>query len=446
MRMLLRVFIPGNPYNMYMIANVFSRFKTEFSHFRLLSEDARRMLASYALFLAAYPLIATFMNAYLWRSSGSLWSIVIYNLGYVMGLPFGFYLNGLLLKKIHVLRLYFAGTLFQAVIPCLVLFFPFNGMMGLLIYGTVYGLGAGLFWGNKTYLDLQITRGTNRMYYNSIGQIFDMVMNIVIPACAGWFIVLLSSGHTDPTFAAYKIIMIMGFILLFLSGLAIQFSSIKQITVLGMFIQKPKPIWRHMRLFNILFNLQVGTTIVIPNILILKLVGHEGILGTVQAVTAGLASLAIYIIGRKSTTGNASKLVFFGSVMFLAGTAALAGIFTWLGAIAYSMAITITWASIWTPVSSVGMDLIDSLESDTEKQYAYVCDNELFYNFGRIAGIMIISILAIAGSETHALRLSPLIAGFFQLPLMWFIQKIVRHLPASSTPAATPAAREAAAA
>jgi MFS transporter, YQGE family, putative transporter len=429
-----------------MISRIFSRLRIERSHFQLLSEDARRMIVSFTLFLAAYPLIATFMNAYLWRSSGNLWSIVIYNMGYVIGIPCGFYLNGFLLQKFHVLRLYLLGALLQAITPCLVIFFPFSGIAGLIIYGLFYGFGAGLFWGNKNYLDLQITRGTNRMYYNSIGQIFNLGMNIIVPACAGWFIVFLASGRIDPTFTAYKIIMIIAFLLLCMSGLVIQFSSIKQITIRGVFIKKPKIIWQHMRLFSILFNLQIGATLVVPNILILKLVGHEGVLGTIQAITASISAVALYIIGRKSTTRYASRLIFFGSMVFLAGTAALAGMYTWAGALIYSTVITISWASQWTPICSVAMDLMDTLEPDTEKQYAYICDNELFYNIGRVAGISIVSVLAILASETSALRFSPLLVGLLQLPLAWLIREIVHRLPTPSSAATSAATGEAAAA
>ena len=411
-----------------MLNRILNRFRIELGHFQSLSDNAKKMILSYALYLAAYPLLATFMNAYLWRSSGNLWSIIIYNLGYVIGLPVAFYFNGKLFSKFHVLKLYFLGALLQAITPCLVLFFPLNGLIGLFFYGCIYGFGAGLFWGNKNYLDLQITRGTNRIYYNSIGQIFDLLMNVIIPMSAGWFIVLIASGNATSSFIAYKIIMIAAFVLLFFSGLVIQFSSIKQIVIRKMFLRRPKPIWGLMRMFNILFNIQVGTTLILPNILILVLVGGEGILGTIQAITASISAIAIYIIGRKSNISTAWQFVFFGSVVFLLGTGILAGSFTWIGTLVYSVAITLTWASIWTPCNSVTMDLMDKLEPDTENQYAYVCDNELFYNLGRVIGITVICALAIIISNNAALQYSAIIAGFCQLPLAWLIYKLVLHI------------------
>lgn len=408
-----------------MLYRIIHRLRIELGHFQSLSDNAKKMLFSYALYLAAYPMIATFMNAYLWRSSGNLWSIVFYNLGYVIGLPVAFYLNGVLLSRFHVLKLYFMGTLLQAITPSLVLFFPLHGLTGLFLYGCLYGLGAGLFWGNRNYLDLQITRGTNRMYYNGLGQICDLLMNIIIPMCAGWFIVFVSTSNASFSFIAYKIIMIAAFILLLLSGLILQFSTIKQIVIRKIILKKPKPVWRSMRIFNILFNVQVGTTLVLPNILVLILVGGEGVLGTVQAVTAGISALAIYIIGRKATIKNAWQFVFFGSIVFLLGTGVLVYSFTWVGALAYSVVITLIWSSVWAPANSVSMDLMDKLEPDAEKQYAYVCDNELYYNIGRVIGITIISLLAIVINAHTALRLSALIAGLCQIPLFLLTHHMV---------------------
>jgi len=402
--------------------------KTELTHFHLLSVDMRRMLLSYALYLAAYPLVMTFMDAYLWRTSGNLWAIVLYNLGYVIGIPTGFYLNGLLLRKFHILRLYFFGLLLQAIIPCFVVFFPLANLIGILLYGCVCGCGAGLFWGNKNYLDQQLTRGSNRMYYNSLGQIFDVLLSMLIPVCAGWFIILVNTNHFGQSFLAYKIIMIVACILLFFSGLIIQFSHIQQIVIRGMLVKHPSKTWRLMRLYNILFNIQIGSATVLPSVIILILVGGEGILGTLQGVTAGLSAIALYYVGRKATISSAWKFIGAGSLIFFVGTCVLAGFFTWVGGITYSIVISLAWASQWTQTNSVIMELMDNEEPDPEKQYAYVCDNEIFYNSGRVIGIGIISVIAIVASEHAALRWSPLIVGIIQLPLAFIIHSIVNTI------------------
>ena len=66
----------------------------EVNHFLSLTNDVRRLLVSYYLYLIAYPLFGIFTNAYLWRQSENLTTLVIYNLIYCFGLPLGFYING----------------------------------------------------------------------------------------------------------------------------------------------------------------------------------------------------------------------------------------------------------------------------------------------------------------------------------------------------------------
>lgn len=421
-----------------MIEEIVARCSIEVGHFRQLTDDMRRMLLSYGFYLASYPLIATFMNAYLWRSGGSIWAIVFYNLGWIIGLPLGFYVNGNLLRRFHILRLYFTGALLQAIIPCLVVFFPVTALVGILGYGLLYGIGSGLFWGNKSFLDMQITRGTNRLYYNSIGTIIDLIANVIIPAAAGWSIVFLNAVYSPESFIAYKAVMIFSFFLLLLSGLVVQGTAVQTIHISDIILRKPPAAWRYIRMFNILHNVQVGVTIIVPNVVVLILVGGEGILGTVQAATAILSSLALYFIGRKSTIGSAWKLIAVGSVVFFLGTAALAGIFSWVGALAYSIVITIAWAFQWPAASSVTMELLDHAEPNPEKQYAYISDNELYYNVGRALGMSIVVLSAIFFSQNAALRWSPVIVGALQLPLGWTILKISQLLP-SPAPAATSA-------
>lgn len=422
-----------------MRARILSRIKTELSHFNLLSIDMKHMLLSYGFYLAAYPLLATFMNAYLWRSSGNLWSIIFYNIGWITGLPCGFYLNGFLLRKFHILKLYLTGLLLQAIIPIMIVFLPFDGLPAILGYGFMYGAGSGLFWGNKSYIDLQITRGANRIYYNSIGTIVDLLANIVVPAATGWFIVFANGVFSQESFIAYKIVMVIGFILLLVSGVIMQSSNIENSLITDMIVRKPSMMWNSIRIFNLLHNIQVGVTIVLSNVVVLVLVGGEGILGTLQTITAGLSSLLLYVMGRKATAESSWKFVSIGSLIFFVGTCTLAGVFNWVGAIAYSIVITIAWAVQWTPANSVTMDLLDKEQHDPEKQYAYICDDELFYNIGRGFGISIVVALLLSGGQTTALRWSPFIVGIVQLPLGWFIYSIVKniHLPTPTTAAST---------
>jgi YQGE family putative transporter len=261
-----------------------------------------------------------------------------------------------------------------------------------------------------------------------LGSIIDLLVNVIVPVAAGWFIVLMNSTYSGESFIGYKTLMIIGFILLFASGFCVQFSKIQHIAIDGMLLRRPNKIWRHMRVFHVIHNIQVGVTLVLSSVLVLVLVGGEGVLGTLQTITAGLSTIALYYIGRKSTLDSSWKLVVVGSIIFFIGTCVLTGTFTWIGVLAYTLVITMAWSFQYVPSNSVSMELMDMLEHDPEKQYAYVFDNELFYNIGRSIGVSIIVFLALCFNENISMRWSPLIVGLIQLPLGWFIYRTVKEV------------------
>lgn len=401
-----------------MFSKMLRQVHTELVHYRSLHKDVQRLLISYALYLAAYPLVMTFMDAYFWRVTGSILAIIVYNFGYIIGLPLGFYLNGLLLKKFHVLRLYFVGALLQGLIACSVVFFTTRTFFDVGVFGLIFGVGAGLFWGNKNYLDLKLTKNTNRVYYNSLGQVADLCINILVPAVAGWFIAF---GHQTGWYLpqmSYRVLMLVGFGMLALSGYVVQSSTIASITIDGLVVRHPTQSWQLARIFHLLYNLQVGLNLVTSSVLILFFVGGEGIFGTVHAMTAALSAVAIYLIGRKTTVRHSWMFVGIGSILFFVGASVLAGVFTWVGSLVYAAITTTLWAVQWSTSYTVFMELMDQEASSPSKQYAYVCDNELFFNIGRGVGIGVVVLFLMLFSQQAALRWTPLVIATIQLILV----------------------------
>jgi YQGE family putative transporter len=142
-----------------MLDKLLARYRIEKSHFDELGDTAKLLFYSYTLFLLSYPMMGTFLNAYLWRQSSDISLIAIYNLGFFVALPIGFYLNGMLLRTISLLRLYWLGTILQGLAAFLTIFLPSANLNRIFVYGLMFGLGGGIYWANKNYLSLKITRG-----------------------------------------------------------------------------------------------------------------------------------------------------------------------------------------------------------------------------------------------------------------------------------------------
>ena len=138
-----------------MLQKIITRFKKERSHFDNLGDVVKHLLYSYGLYLISYPIIGIFINAYFWRQTEDITLIAAYNLGFFIFLPLGFYVNGLLLKRIKITKLYLVGLIISTISTVAVIFFSGNNLWYFLAYGAIFGFGSGIYWANRNFLGFQ---------------------------------------------------------------------------------------------------------------------------------------------------------------------------------------------------------------------------------------------------------------------------------------------------
>src|SRR5690348_2748596 len=78
-------------------------------HFQRLHPPAQRLLISFFLYSLISPLFSLFINAFLWRESQDFVQVALFNLIFYLAIPFGFYLNGYLMKRFAANKLYIFG-------------------------------------------------------------------------------------------------------------------------------------------------------------------------------------------------------------------------------------------------------------------------------------------------------------------------------------------------
>lgn len=392
------------------------RLRIELSHFRLLSLPLKKLLVSFALLCLAYPIIFVFVSAYLWRSSADLYPLIIYNLGTFISLPLGFYLNGWLLGRFHIKHLYFLGALLLGVAPVMVIYATDLGNQAMILYGLIFGLGSGFYWANKNYLTLKLTKGTNRIYYNSMETIANVLTRIIAPVISGYLIVAGEYfGWYSLTFG-YQLAVLLGLVLLLLSGLVLLMAKIDDVGARDFVLRLPSSAWQFNRLFIVINDTLRGVNFFVPSILILVLLGDEGTLGLVNSLSAVLASLALYIVGRKVRLEHALPIMAIGIIVYLISSLFLAISFS-APAVLLVIAVSTIYSTVqFTIAYTVSMELIDTeiKEDALGSQYAYICDNELFFNFGRVIGAAAFVVLLLGLGQELSLRVI--------LPLLVLVQ------------------------
>jgi len=201
-----------------MFIAVQKRLTIETYYFRKLSLKARNLVVSYILQGAAYPLIGTFVNAYIWRTQGNIISVAAYNIGNFISLPIFFYLNGVLLKRFKLSILYLIGASLSASAAVFVVYFKSFNPVNYLFYGLMYGVGFGLYWANRNYLTFKETESENRNYFIGLNFSIDTLTGIVIPGVTGWLLVVGQNLGLYNIESSYKVMIIIAFVLNFLSG------------------------------------------------------------------------------------------------------------------------------------------------------------------------------------------------------------------------------------
>jgi YQGE family putative transporter len=290
----------------------------------------------------------------------------------------------------------------------------------LWIYGFLTGMGGGFFWANKNYLSLILSRGSNRLYYNSLESSVMLIIRIVIPLLAGFIISFGSKSGFYLPVLAYQLLMVLGVIALIVSSYIINKSTIADIKHEPLLIKRVTRRWNFVRGYIFLFNVIYGAEYVIPTVLVLTLLGQEGTLGLITSATAALSAASLYILGRKGDISHVFKTVAAGNIIYAFSVIFLGIFFSPLTALIYLAGMTIGKALRFSPLWSWR-----SWKRKEAGQY-YIFDND-FVQFSRILGLCLVLLFATYGQE-FALRFLPTILGLVAIINLMPLRSMIHSL------------------
>ena len=395
--------------------------KNEINHFKSLPQKARDLLVSYFYFGATYPLIGTFINAFIWRKQGDIISLAFYNIGNTVALPISFYLNGLLLKRFKITHLYFIGALITALIPITVVFFPKSSVWSYLIFGLLFGTGYGLYWANRNYLTFKQTESHNRNYFLGLNFSLNMITGIVVPLIAGWFIFLASKFNIISLSQSYQITILFAFVLLFLSGLMVVKDEYQSPSISHITIKKITKRWLAVRMLCVSIGVIEGISLFFPTLLILTKLGAENILGSFNALIALISSFLIYYYGRKALFHHQKPTLLTTVILGLIAAFIFGLFFNSLTTIIYLVINSLAIEFMWLTSGPLMMNIMDEEKKiEGQNSYALIFDKELFLDLGRMLSFGILFIFITNFGQESALRFSPVFVYFLQLLLVSF--------------------------
>jgi YQGE family putative transporter len=266
-----------------------NRMRREFETFRSCSHSMRVLLVSNMIYALVLPVIEIFVAAYVMRNSHEAGKVIAYQLAVYTATPAAFFINGILLGRIGVKRMYAAGMVLSGVAMMMLMRTGVLTTMGIAGAGLAMGFSTGLFWANRGFLALATTRNDNRNYYYGLEMFTGTLTAVVVPAAIGWFI----SGTVRFGWLggianhAYRMVAITAFALTAVSAGVLQRGAFRNPAHTRFVFFRFTPLWRRMLQLAALKGLTHVYILTAPAMLVLLLVGKEGTLGAMQAARVG---------------------------------------------------------------------------------------------------------------------------------------------------------------
>jgi len=364
--------------------------------------NTRKFITSNFLFGLFNPFYFIFSNTYIYNiTKGSLEKNIVYCIFSFAGIIFGFFICGFLSRKIPFKTLLITGTwlMFITILGLFTLRVNSNvPWITIILSGFLTGTGSGSYWSARNYLTNELTNNKTRDFISGIDYVLINLGRIITPFIIG---IYLEYGIAHDWFApglAYQSILIPALALAIFTTLSILRveNSSKREKVEHF---KPSNKWKYVR--YLLYNLGFfqGAFFVVPSVFIMKYIGKEGMVGTLNAVGYIISTIFVFFISSRSNINHRSKIMMFGATLFFIGAALFAIYIPFNPKTGtYFLIFSVFFADSilnFPARATIFNSIVDEINNDSKDSYQYLTDVEIFSGFGRISGLIIFYLMFI---------------------------------------------------
>lgn len=401
-------------------------FTSEIEHFRRQPFNFKMLIWTNVVYTLVMPVIDIFVAAYVMRNSNDPTKVVIYQLTIYTGIPLTFLLNGFLLSRFNIKLLYSIGMMLSGVSMMVMMSLKTLDVTGIGVAGIIMGMSFGFYWANRDYLALSITNDKNRNYYYGLETFFYTVIAVIIPFCVGWFIELV--GNNESANFAYRIVTGIVFVITIIASIVCFRGDFKSPEQKKFIYFKFHPYWRKLLVLASLKGLAQGYLVTAPAMLIMRLLGKEGALGTAQSIGAIIAAVIMYIIGRVSKPEHRIYIFSAGLILFFVAALCNGILFNATGVILFMLFLLLAKPMLdisYFPIQFNVIDILSKIENRNE--FAYILNHEAGLYVGRFIGAGTFIVLAYYYSTEVALRYALIFIALAQLLSIFVAQNIIKE-------------------
>ena len=402
--------------------------RREYEFFLQMPRDMRVLLVTNLIYAFVLPVIEIFVGAYIMRSSNDPKIVAVYQLTVYTGIPITFLINGFLLNRIKISSLYSFGMLLSGLSMLVMMSLRDLSVAGVGIAGILMGCSFGFFWANRDFLALNTTRDANRNYYYGLETFFYTLTFILVPVIVGSYLAIADSRQwfAGNMQRSYQGVTIVVFLLTILSSVVIHKEKFRNPMQKQFIYFRFHSLWRKMLGLAGLKGLAQGYLVTAPAILIMRMVGNEGSLGLIQAISGVATAVMLYVLGRTTKPEHRIYIFSAGLVIFLAGTLINGVLFSAFGVMVFVLCKVLFQPLhdiAYFPIQMRVIDVVSKIEN--RNQFTYIFNHEFGLYLGRFLGLALFIVFATYISETFALKYSLIVIGVVQLASIPLARHIV---------------------
>lgn len=390
----------------------------------------RMLLITNLIYGMVNPIIELFIGAYIMRNSSDISLVVIFQLAVYTGIPLTFMINGFLLNRVPISRLYSLGMILSGVSMTAMMSLGELSTVGVFVAGLIMGLSYGFFWANRDFLALNTTKDGNRNYYYGIETFLYTITGIGIPLLAGGFIAATDKNNwfAGNVNVAYYIITGCVFLLSIFASILVHRGQFQN-PLKAPFLFNFDKLWNKMLRLAALKGVAQGYIVTAPTMLVMSLVGKEGSLGLIQGIAALLSAVLLYILGRVTLPKHRVFIYGIGCTLFILGALFNAVLYSAFGVILFILCLVFARPLLdiaYFPIQLKVIDVVAHIEKRNE--FSYIFNHELGLYVGRLFGCGLFIILARYVSVVVALRYALLMIAAVHFMGYFMAKSIVRDI------------------
>ena len=373
------------------------------------TRSAKILILTNTIYAFVLPVIDIFVASYIMRNSNDPSKVILYQLAIYVGIPITFFINGFLLNKINIKRLFSLGMLLSGVSMVFMMSLDEINYTGIAVAGLIMGMSFGLYWANRDYLVLATTKDRTRNFYYGLETFLYTIIASTVPEVEGD----LSNEGVN---SAYRVITMIVFGITILASIVFHFGKYEKPKSEKFLYFKFHKLWKKMLQLAVLKGLAQGFIVTAPAMLMMKFFHSEGALGSAISIGAVIAAVIMLLLGKYSKPKHRLMIFSVGLICFFLASFFNGLLFNTTGVILFMFLLLIARPVLdiaYFPIQLKVIDLLSSIENRNE--FSYILNHEFGLFVGRFLGAGTFLVIAFYINTDIALRYALLIIGVLQL-------------------------------